>query len=153
MSLESAIAELTTELKKNNALLEAANAGRDKALKAASEISGKVTGRPPGAADKEPRKKAGDKKKGPPTEQDIRTVFGGYMSVEDPAEREKRKTFVKSILDHLGVAKATEIAEEDRAKAIAWVEQKAAGKKVNFSEGEDDQTSEEDEPDEDDVLG
>ena len=151
MSLESAIAELTTELKRNSALLEASNAGRDKAIKAATDLSGKVTGRPPGAADKAPRKTAADKKKGPPTEQDIRTVFGGYMSVEDPAEREKRKTFVKSILDHLGVAKATEIAEEDRAKAIAWVEQKAAGKKVNFSEGEDEPADEE--GDEDDVLG
>jgi hypothetical protein len=151
MSLESAIADLTTALNKNSALLELANAGRDKALKAATTLSDKVTGRPPGAADKEPRKKPGDKKKGPPTEQDIRTVFGGYMSVEDPADREKRKAFVKSMLDHLGVAKATEIEEGDRAKAIAWIEQKAAGKKVNFSDGEDD--SVEDDPEEEDVLG
>lgn len=164
MSLETAIAELTSVVAANNELLSkmiaraesvkapAAAPASPAAPPAASEEP-RRRGRPPKAeqakvdeqddedeapVEAKPAPKAAPKKA--LTVDDIRESVGGFMAVEDIKVREERKSFVKAMLEHFGVVKAIEIPEEFRAQAIAWVDDYAAGKKVSFQQddGDDD---------------
>lgn len=154
MSLEAAIAELNKNLQVNNELLKKSLEGRAEILERAEKLTGKTakadaevkpskSAKPAEKAEKSAAKPAKGKA---PSEADVRKAFGEFMSVEDEDDREKRKEFVVAILDHLGVNKATEIAEGDRKKAIDWLAQKEDGKKVRFDDGEGaDSDDEEDE--------
>jgi len=130
MSLEAAVAELNSNVVKLCGLLETSNAGREAAIAAAEKLA---TG---GDAPKATRKKkdepaagaaAPEKPAGPPSVDEVREAFGTYMGVDDAAERDARKVYVKKILEKFGVGKATEITEGNRAEAIALVKQLTAG--------------------------
>src|SRR5690606_7020508 len=119
MSLEQAVAELTTAIKTNNELLT-------RVLENAPGVSSEAPAAPAKsrkAAEKkaEPKKAEPKKDDAVPSLEDVRKVFGDYLSVDDADERRERADNVKAILNELGVEKATLIEEGDRAKAIEWV--------------------------------
>ncbi|HYD07503.1 MAG TPA: hypothetical protein VEC60_17330, partial [Reyranella sp.] len=62
----------------------------------------------------------------------LRKEFGGYMGVTDEKEREKRKGNVVALLAEIGAAKATEIKDEDRPRAIYYLRKFAKGETVDF---------------------
>lgn len=153
MSLEALLADHTAALRENTAALREASAGREAAVAAitatgAAKAEPKPRGRPPGAdkAAEHTAAKPADPvvaaAKTPPatvaapTVDELRRVAGGYMNVAEP-EKAARQDFIRSICAHLGVAKIVQADPADFGKIIAWVEAKADGKTVNFSEGED----------------
>lgn len=78
--------------------------------------------------------KAGGKKK--TTVDDIAEAFGAYLGIKDKAEREVRKANVKAIVDHFGVAKATEIDADDFDQALAFLQQYIDGEEPDFGDGD-----------------
>lgn len=57
------------------------------------------------------------------TEEALREKFGGYLtSSTDKAEKRRLTATVKPILEHFGVERVTEIAEESRAEAIGYAD-------------------------------
>ena len=57
------------------------------------------------------------------TEEALREKFGGYLtSSADKAEKRRLTATVKPILEHFGVERVTEIAEESRAEAIGYAD-------------------------------
>lgn len=135
MSLEAALVENTAALNRVAELLEISNAGREAAIAAATAIqSGEGTTKTTRKKTQAASSDAGattttetTAPAGPPSVDDLRGAFGTYLGVEGVAERETRKGYVKKILAHFSVEKATDIAEGDRAQAIAWVQSLGAG--------------------------
>lgn len=138
MSLEAALNENTATMKQLIAVLEASNASRAEAL-------AKIETLP--AADKATRARttktetaAASPPPPPPppaapktiSGEDLLAKFGEYLGVDDAAEREKRKEFVKALLNEIGVSRASEIAEEDRPRALDLLTRKIKGENVNF---------------------
>ena len=124
MALEDRMEALTKALDRNSTALEAILAAGGSKAPAADKAADTK------AADPKPPKP--EKKPKVPTDDDIRSAFGAYLSVKDKGERETRKDNVKAIVDHFGVGKATEIAAESRAEALAYLKQFEAGEKPNF---------------------
>jgi len=136
MSLEQAIADLTTAIKENSALIVESNAGRKEAIAAAEALAEKK------AKATEPKKPGRPPKAKEATADDLFKGFEAYLKVDDENERKTRKEFVVAILNELGVDAVTEkpgkkgIAPEDRQKALDWLADKIAGKEVNFGKDE-----------------
>jgi len=162
MSLEAAIAENTVALNRVAALLEASNAGREAAVQKITEATGDgAAARPAGrprvsaaekkAAEEAAAKAAAEQAKtttttttaAPPSVEDLRAAGGVYLGVSDDL-KPARKVFVKSILDHLGIEKIVDVADDDRAKVIGWFEASARGEKVVFDGDGDEPAAEED---------
>jgi hypothetical protein len=150
MSLETTLEELNANIVKLIAVMSAGgNASPAKSSKVAdSEDAGDTDkprrgpGRPPKDKDSDESsagKKPSNAKAKVPTEDDIRKVFGEFMRVDDEEDREKRKTFVKNVLKEYGVAKATDLKDEDRQSAIDVVldEGKRLAKKAKADEDDD----------------
>jgi hypothetical protein len=150
--LEQALADLTKTVTRNNDLLEALlksgkkDAGSEKSAKTepAKDAAKPAETAKEGATESKGRKGKGkdaDAAPKAPTVEDVHEVFSEFLGIDDQDERAKRKTFVKAILNELGAEKATLIPEESRAKAIQWVKDKLAGKKVSFDgEGEQEES-------------
>lgn len=160
MSLEAALAENTAALKEVAALLKEANEGREKAVeKLAAATSGEGSGgtgrrgRPSGSTtkpkDPEPETKpqeapqAADAPKDPeqPAEPEdpvaaFRVSVGKWANQPEP-EKSKRMEFIRAINDHLGIAKIVQADQGNYDQILNWLDRKAAGEDVNFSEGED----------------
>lgn len=128
MSLEEAIRENTAAIKEQTALIQA---GVSKAGgKAADTTEEKAP------AKKAPAKKPAAKPKGKPTEDDLRTKFGGYLqSAGDKAGKKILTETVKPILDHFGKEKLTEIDEDDRAEAMGYADLLIAGFEADGLDG------------------
>ena len=134
MSLEEAIRENTEAVKaltaamKGGAKASAADAAIEK--EAARATGAKASGGKPAPSSK---KKA-------VTLDTIKERFGGYLGVEDKAERKARIANVQAIVDHFGVSKASELEEENWAEALAFLAQYEAGEEPDFGgdEGGDD---------------
>lgn len=115
MSLEDKIAALTAAVEANTKVQEA--------------VLAKLNGSPAGkAAAEKPAEKAAEKpadkpakttKPKVPSVDELRAVFGAYMGTKDKDEREVRKGIVAKIVEHYGAERATEIAEDKRAAAMA----------------------------------
>lgn len=170
MSLEAALAANTAALTTVAGLLAEGNKIRADLLTTAASVT---AGTKPGRKPKEETKPAAAETNKPAAaaggtgsaaldaivkeyggkldEAAIRKEFGGYMGVADEKERETRKPNVVAILAEVGAAKATEIKEEDRAKAIFWLRKFAKGEKVDFKADLDD-ASGNDAGGEDDLL-
>lgn len=128
MSLEKAIAELTLALQENTAALQ--GSGKATATKT-TETAAKTTA----AAKAKPAAKAA---KGP-TLDTIKKRFGEYLGIEDKAERKERITHVSAIVSHFGVAKASDLEEENWVEALDLLAQYEAGEDpFSESDGEDD---------------
>lgn len=183
MSLEAAIAKLQESVEKNNELLEQVLSGRDEVLKkkaekpaaskakAAKETDSddeeeapakKTRAKKKAPAKKAPAKKSSKSKKKAPGTADVRKAFGGFMSVEDEDEREERKAFVIDMLAHFDVKKATEIEEDDRQKAIDFVENESVfegwqdatekNKTFDFDSALSDEDGDDEDDDSDDLI-
>lgn len=128
MSLEAAIEKLTAAVEANTAALKAgggkatAATAADKAIEA--EAKRATSTRKPAA------KKV--------TLDTIKERFGGYLGIEDKAERKERIGHVQTIVDHFGVAKASELEEENWAEALAFLKQYEDGETPDFGDGGDD---------------
>jgi hypothetical protein len=122
MSLEDRIEALTAAVERNSNILEAG-------LK---RTQGAAPGKPAAVAGKPAATKPATRRAAAPTEEDIRTHFGGYLATKDKAEKEQRKSEVRAILDHFGAGLASEIAEENRAEAIGYIKQLVAGETPDF---------------------
>lgn len=150
MSLEAALTANTAALEKVAGLLAEGNKVRTELLSSAGAVTGKTPKAPKAPKEEvKPAAPAGGtgsaaldaivKEYGGKLEEAaIRKEFGGYLGVTDEKEREARKPNVVAILAELGAAKATEIKEEDRAKAIFWLRKFAKGEKVDFKADLDD---------------
>lgn len=176
MSLEAALAENTAALLKVAALLEESNKGREAALaqlktaapKAApaaaaegEEAAPKTKRGRPTAAEREekPVEKPVEKKEEPkkvahPSQDEVRKAAVAFMGVDDGAEKDRRREFMKAVMnevtitpDEEGKVKIVNTVEEERAKVIGWFADFAAGKKVNFMADEDGPEAEEEEDD------
>lgn len=91
-------------------------------------------------------KKAGADDEDAPSEQDIIDAFGGFLSSDlDKAERNVRATWVRPLLARFGVARATDIAEDDRKLALNLLQRKIAGQEVD-AENDEYEEFEADEP-------
>ena len=126
MSLEAALDRNTAAIEKQTALMEKLASG--KAATTAAAVTPAKTQAKPAAA------KA-------PTIDDLRSAAGTYLGVTDPAEREARKANVKSMIDHFGVGKVTEIPADNIAEAIGYFKTLTEGGTPDFmneSAAEDD---------------
>lgn len=134
MSLEAAIEKLTEAVIANTALLQAAidRAAVNGATKPvpAATVAPSEPAVNPAAAEK--RKPGRPPKSKVPSEDDIRTAFGGYLSTKNLTLRDERKVEVRAILQHFGVDKAGEIPAEQRAEALGYIEKLTAGEKPDF---------------------
>lgn len=134
MSLEEALAENTAAVK---ALTAALKGGKVTAGSAADAAIEKEAARAAGA-------KAGGKpaaaKAKKVTLDTIKERFGGYLGIEDKAERKARIANVQAIVDHFGVSKASELEEENWAEALGYLKQFEDGETPDFMDeggGED----------------
>ncbi len=123
MSLEAAIEKLTAAVEANTAALKGGKvSAADKAIEAEAARAagaGKTT-----AAKKPAAKKV--------TLDTIKERFGGYLGIEDKAERKARIANVQAIVDHFGAAKASELEEENWAEALAFLKQYEDGEEPDF---------------------
>lgn len=130
MSIEKALADLTSALQENTAVQEKVLAALTSGAKpgtTSAKTETKAADKP--ATDK---KTTTTKKDKAPTEKDLLDVYGGYLgSAADKAEKARLNDTIRPILDHFGAAKVSEIAAENFAEAIAL------GKKLQaaFNEG------------------
>ena len=127
MSLEEALVANTAAMKELTAALKGGKVSAGSAADAAIE---KEAARAAGA-------KAGTKPAGKPaakkvTLDTIKERFGGYLGIEDKAERKARIANVQAIVDHFGVSKASELEEENWAEALAFLKQYEDGEEPDF---------------------
>ena len=128
MSLEAAIEKLTAAVEANTAALKAGG-GKVTAATAADK-----------AIEAEAKRAAGAKKPAAAKKVTLDTIkerFGGYLGIEDKAERKQRIANVQAIVDHFGVSKASELEEENWAEALAFLKQYEDGEEPDFG-GDDD---------------
>ena len=114
MSLEEAIRENTEAVKAMTAALKG------------GASTGKASG---GKSTTASKKKA-------VTLDTIKERFGGYLGVEDKAERKARIAQVQQIVDHFGVAKASELDEANWEEALAFLSTFEAGDEPDFGDGD-----------------
>lgn len=129
MSLEAAIEKLTAAVEANTAALKAGG-GKVSAGTAADK-----------AIEAEAKRAAGNKKPAAAKKVTLDTIkerFGGYLGIEDKAERKARIGHVQTIVDHFGVSKASELEEENWAEALAFLKQYEDGETPDFGDGGDD---------------
>lgn len=122
MSLEAAIEKLTAAVEANTAALKGGKASAaDKAIEAEAARAAGAKG---STAKKPTTKKV--------TLDTIKERFGGYLGIEDKAERKARIANVQAIVDHFGVSKASELEEENWAEALAFLKQYEDGEEPDF---------------------
>ena len=143
--MSGSIEKLTAALEANTAIQEkvlaalkgGAATGGTKASSAAKED------KPAADKPKASGGKAGGKKK--TTVDDIAAAFGGYLGIKDKDEREVRKANVKAIVDHFGVAKATELDPDNFDEALRYLQQYIDGETPDFDGGDGDEGGDDDE--------
>lgn len=123
MSLEAAIEKLTAAVEANTAALKGGKtSAADKAIEAeAARAAGAKAAAKPAAAK---AKKV--------TLDTIKERFGGYLGIEDKAERKARIANVQAIVDHFSVSKASELEEENWAEALGYLKQFEDGETPDF---------------------
>lgn len=126
MSIEKLLERLADALEANTAAQEKVaavltkGATPAKTTKKAAEVEEEEEETAPKSTKKAAAEKKPAAKKGKaPTEEALREAFGEFLAVDDADEKAERKKHVAAILKKYKVAKATELAEEDRAAAIA----------------------------------
>lgn len=162
MSIEKALADLTSAVQENTAIQEKVLAALTSGAKPAAAgkaadkpASGKATTSGKASSGKSTKPKA-------PTEDDLKKLFGPYLTgATDKAEKARLNDTIRPILDEFGAAKITEIAEEHRAKAMEYGQMLVdayndggidAAEEVRFDFMADGDDGDGDDGDEDDVL-
>ena len=121
MSIEKALADLTSAVQENTAVQEKVLAALTSGAKPAA--SGKAADKPESSKPAVSGKASSGKstKSKTPTEDDLKKLFGPYLTgATDKAEKARLNDTIRPILDEFGAAKITEIAEEHRAKAMEY---------------------------------
>lgn len=158
MSIEKALADLTTALKENTEahlkladVAKAAQASKTPAPEKAPAEKPKAASKAKAEADEQeeaPKKeaakkpaarKAAPKNKTPDpvtsiTFDDLKLAAKAFISPEDESERDARKEKLGSALDHLGASKLTEVDEDDMPKVATYLAYWTAGLDVDFEE-------------------
>ena len=161
--LEDLMKELIAELRENTAALKESNAVRGKALEKADALTtakGKTeepAEKPTKAAAEKPTKAAAEKparRTKAVTFDQLKAKFASYLDpseIEDEdeydEEKDARTEKVLALFEEFGVAKITQLKEEDFPRAMKLVEELIEKGHVNFAADQD-----EDEQD-DDPLG
>ena len=135
MSIEKNLADLTSAVV---ALTEVVQAQTTLIQTGTAKAAAKTEAAAPkteAAAPKADKPKAPAKAKAV-TEEALREKFGGYLtSSTDKAEKRRLTATVKPILEHFGVERVTEIAEESRAEAIGYADLLIAGYEAGGIDG------------------
>lgn len=116
-ALTTAVTDLTEQVKVQNETVAKALAGKGEAAKPAAKPAAKAADSKP--ASKPAAKPAGKKKA--TTSEDVRNVFGPYLTgAKDVPTKKRLIETTKPLLAHFGVERITEVAEEQRDEAIAY---------------------------------
>lgn len=125
MSIEQHLKELAEAVKANTEALMATVAQRSELVKKAENLAAKTV-----TAEAKPAKvKAAEAPKAKPENNasTLRTRFGAFLSVTNATEKENRMGLVEAMLDRYGVAKATEISEDDTPKVLSILDKAEKG--------------------------
>ena len=130
MSLEDALNANTKAVLAHNALLEKMLAGG----KAPAAATGKPADKP---ADKAPAKTSTTKRKGEITVEDVAARVTAYMKVDDTEVRDERKGQIKTIIDHYGVDRFTNIDPSKFEEALGFLKAYEDGEEPDFGDGDE----------------
>lgn len=109
---------------------KAADAGKDDAK--SSEDRGEGSGRGRGRGRSAEKDKEESKA---PSADDLKAAASEFVNVKEGSkEADARFDFLESMLKELGVDKVSQIAEDDRARAINYMQRFADGESVDFAE-------------------
>ena len=119
-ALTSAVEALTEQVKTQNATVAKALGSKAGAAAPAEKPAAEKPASKPAAAAAKPAAKPAAKSKAP-TAEDIRGLFGPYLAgASDKATKKRLIETTKPLLEHFGVDKITEVAEEQRAEALKY---------------------------------
>lgn len=159
MSIETALANLTSAIQENTAVQMKVLAVLTSSAKPATTST--KTEKPAGNLSKSVS--SGMKTEKAVTAKDLLDLYGRYLgSATDKAQKARLADIIRPMLDHFGVSKISEITPENYTKAWALGEKLMAALKeggVDAAEkvdlglsNEEDEDEDEDEEDEDDVF-
>lgn len=124
MSIEAQMSELTEAVKENSELLKILTSSARKGLDEQATTKPATRSRAAAKADDETESKprttrSRTAKPKVPTATEVRKQTEEFLNVTDEDEYAARRKIVKSIVDKYDAPKMTELAEEDRAAALA----------------------------------
>ena len=124
MSIEAQLSELTEAVKENSELLKILTSSARKGLDEQATTKPATRSRAAAKADDETESKprttrSRTAKPKVPTATEVRKQTEEFLNVTDEDEYAARRKIVKSIVDKYDAPKMTELAEEDRAAALA----------------------------------
>ena len=134
MSLEDALNANTKAVLAHNALLEKMLAGG----KAPAAGASKPADKPASTPAKAPAKTSTTKTKGEITVADVTERVTNFMKVSDKDVRDERKAQVKTIIDHYGADRFTNIDPASFAEALGFLKAYEDGEEPDFGGGGDD---------------
>jgi hypothetical protein len=124
MSIETLLADVADALRENSELLR----GLTSKAKAGTADSGKTSRASDEGDEDKPSKRTRTTKPKVPTSKEIGTATSSWLEVDDEGEYNHRKNIIKKILEKFEAPKMSEIAEEDRAEAMALLQLGIDGK-------------------------
>lgn len=133
MSLEDALNANTKAVQEHTAQLKLMLSGAKPPAAGASKPADKAASKP---ADKTPPKTTTSKTKGEPTVADVTERVTNFMKVSDKDVRDERKAQVKTIIDHYGVDRFTNIDPASFSEALGFLKAYEDGEEPDF--GDDD---------------
>lgn len=133
MSLEDALNANTKAVLAHNALLEKMLAGG----KAPAAGASKPADKPASTPAKTPPKTTTTKTKGEPTVADVTERVTAFMKVSDKDVRDERKAQVKTIIDHYGADRFTNIDPANFAEALGFLKAYEDGEEPDFGNGDE----------------
>ena len=133
MSLEDALNANTKAVLAHNALLEKMLAGG----KAPAAGASKPADKPASTPAKTPPKTTTTKTKGEPTVADVTERVTAFMKVSDKDVRDERKAQVKTIIDHYGADRFTNIDPANFAEALGFLKAYEDGEEPDFGDGDE----------------
>ena len=134
MSLEDALNANTKAVLAHNALLEKMLAGGKAPAAATGKPADKPAGKP---ADKAQAKTSTTKRKGEITVEDVAARVTAYMKVDDKEVRDERKGQIKTIIDHYGVDRFTNIDPSKFEEALGFLKAYEDGEEPDFGDGDE----------------
>ena len=134
MSLEDALNANTKAVLAHNALLEKMLAGGKAPAAATGKPADKPASKP---ADKAPAKTSTTKRKGEITVEDVAARVTAYMKVDDKEVRDERKGQIKTIIDHYGVDRFTNIDPAKFEEALGFLKAYEDGEEPDFGDGDE----------------
>lgn len=138
MSLEDALNANTKAVLAHNALLEKMLAGGKAPAAATGKPADKPADKPASKpADKAPAKTSTTKRKGEITVEDVAARVTAYMKVDDKEVRDERKGQIKTIIDHYGVDRFTNIDPAKFEEALGFLKAYEDGEEPDFGDGDE----------------